>query len=109
METEAAKPPIVEKKVVKTNSESDIYREIKNDKTISKRIYFDGTQYMVQASSWKTKSVAEREVRKLRKRGFDAFIYKVYIPSKGDTWNRVRIGYFNSIKEAEEFLKNNKI
>ena len=95
--------------VKKKTINSQIYREIKNDQTITNRIYFDGKQYMVQSSSWKSKSIAEREVSKLRKRGFDAFIYKVYIPSKGSTWNRVRIGYFNSKKEAEDFLKNNKI
>ncbi len=79
------------------------------NKTITNRIYFDGERYMVQSSSWKSKTIAEREVSKLRKRGFDAFIYKVYIPAKGSTWNRVRIGYFNSRNEAEEFLKKNKI
>jgi cell division septation protein DedD len=93
----------------KPSKSSELYREIKNDKTITSRIYFDGELYTVQSSSWKSTTIAEREVNKLRKRGFDAFIYKVYIPTKGSTWNRVRIGYFNSQKEAEEFLKKNKI
>jgi cell division protein FtsN len=86
-----------------------LYRESKNDRLVKGRIYFDGKQYTVQSSSWKSNFIAEREVRKLKKRGFDAFIYKVFIKSKNGTWNRVRIGYFNTQKEAEEFLKKNKI
>ena len=91
-----------------TNS-TGLYREIKNDKSITKRIYFDGKHYTVQSSSWRSTSIAEREVRKLKKRGFDAFIYKTFIESKNGTWNRVRIGYFNTQEEAKEFLKKNKI
>ncbi len=86
-----------------------LYREIPNDQTVTSRIYTDGNQYTVQASSWRSTSIAEREVRKLKRRGFDAFIVKVFIKSKGSTWNRVRIGYFNSRAEAEEFLKKNRI
>ena len=85
-----------------------LYREIPNDKSITDRIYFDEKKYTVQASSWKSESIAEKEANKLIKRGFDAFIVKVFIKSKGSTWNRVRIGYFNTKKEAEEFLKKNK-
>ena len=107
------KKPIVkheQKKLVNSKKEfGPLFREIKNDKSITQRIYFDGSKYMVQASSWRSTSIAEREVKKLRKRGFDAFIYKVYIKSKNGTWNRVRIGYFNSRKEAEKFLVKNKI
>ncbi|MCF6270109.1 MAG: SPOR domain-containing protein [Melioribacteraceae bacterium] len=92
-----------------STTSTGLYREIENDKNITKRIYFDGERYTVQSSSWRSTTIAEREVSKLKKRGFDAFIYKVYIASKNGTWNRVRIGYFNTQKEAEEFLKKNKI
>jgi|GEM_PF-4948051 len=85
----------------------NLYREIPNDKTVTDRIYFDGRKYTVQISSWKSATTAEKEANKLKKRGFDAFIIKVFVPAKGSTWNRVRIGYFNSVKEAEEFLKKN--
>lgn len=88
---------------------TEMYREIPNEQTITDRIYFDGKRYTVQISSWKSSSIAEKEVNKLKKHGFDAFIYKVYIKAKGSTWNRVRIGYFNSVNEAEEFIKKNKI
>lgn len=109
--------PVTEKnvsitKVIKpkmNNTPTGLYREIKNDQAVTKGVYFDGERYTVQSSSWKSTTIAEREVSKLKKRGFDAFIYKAFIASKNGTWNRVRIGYFSTQKEAEEFLKKNKI
>ncbi|MBU0475921.1 MAG: SPOR domain-containing protein [Bacteroidetes bacterium] len=98
----------VKAEVTKTVS-TEMYREIANEQTITDRIYFDGKRYTVQVSSWKSANIAEKEVNKLKKRGFDAFIFKVFIKTKGSTWNRVRIGYFNSVNEAEEFIKKNKI
>lgn len=95
------------KELNKTETAKSLFREIPNDKTVTDRIYFDGRKYTVQISSWKSATTAEKEASKLRKRGFDAFIIKVFVPAKGSTWNRVRIGYFNSVKEAEEFLKKN--
>ncbi len=105
-------PKKVIPKVVKKNSSNKtgkLYRDIPNDVNVASRIYTDGVQFTVQSSSWRSTSIAEHEVRKLKKRGFDAFIVKVFIKSKGSTWNRVRIGYFNTRKEAEEFLRKNKI
>ncbi|MCK5457605.1 MAG: SPOR domain-containing protein, partial [Melioribacteraceae bacterium] len=108
---EEAKEPVKKaspKQVVKTNY-SGLYREIANDVSITNRIYFDSKKYTVQISSWKSKTIAEHEVKKLKKLGFDAFIYKVYIKSKDATYNRVRIGYFDSKNEAAQFLKRNKL
>jgi len=108
---EEAKEPVMKvppKQVVKTNY-SGLYRKIANDVSITNRIYFDSKKYTVQISSWKSKTIAEHEVKKLKKLGFDAFIYKVYIKSKDATYNRVRIGYFDSKNEAAQFLKRNKL
>jgi SPOR domain len=90
-------------------SSSALYRDIPNDQAIAERIFFDGNKYTVQSSSWKSTKIAEQEANKLIKRGFDAFIFKVFIKSKGSTWHRVRIGYFDTRTEAAEFLKKNKI
>ncbi len=92
-----------------SNKSGKLYRDIPNDVNVASRIYTDGVRFTVQSSSWRSTSIAEREVSKLKKRGFDAFIVKVFIKSKGSTWNRVRIGYFNTQKEAEEFLQKNRI
>lgn len=86
-----------------------LYRDIPNDVSITDRIYFDGKKYTIQISSWKSKTIAEHEVQRLRRKGFDAFIYKVYIKSKDATYHRVRVGYFDSKKEAALFMKQYKL
>lgn len=85
-----------------------LYRDIPNDAQIAKQIYFDGSQYTVQVSSWKNSTIAEKEVEKLRSKDFDAFIFKIYLESKQSTWHRVRVGYFHSLEEAEDFIIKNK-
>ncbi|MEN8193005.1 MAG: SPOR domain-containing protein [Bacteroidota bacterium] len=94
---------------VKKTEYTGLYRDIERDISITDRIYYDGVKYSVQISSWKSKTIAEHEVNKLKKKGFDAFIYQIYLKSKDGTWNRVRIGYFNSKQEAAQFLKQNKL
>lgn len=96
------------KQLVKT-SYTGLYRKIIKDDNITDRVYYDGQKYTVQISSWRSKTIAEHEVQKLKKLGFDAFIYRVYIKSKDGTWNRVRIGYFDSKNKALDFLKINKL
>ncbi|VAX26687.1 hypothetical protein MNBD_IGNAVI01-632 [hydrothermal vent metagenome] len=98
----------IPKQAPKTNY-TGLYRKIPNDVRITDRIYFDGKKYTIQISSWKSRTIAQHEVQRLKKRGFDAFIYKVFIKSKNATYNRVRVGYFNTKNEAAQFLKSNKL
>ncbi len=78
-----------------------------NEVRLSSMIFFDGKNYSFQTSSWKNKSLAEIEMSRLRSLGFNAFLSEAYLPQKGGTWYRVRIGYFNSEQEALEFKKKN--
>ena len=71
-------------------------------------IFTDGSKYCFQVSSWKQKTKAQSEVEKLKSKGFDAFITQAYLPSKGGTWYRVRIGYFSSIEETENNMRKLK-
>ncbi len=73
--------------------------------TSSKTIFSDGTKYVFQVSSWKNKAKAESEVRKLKSKGFDPFIVEANVPERGGKWYRVRVGYYNSIEEAEAAQK----
>jgi len=98
----------IPKQAPKTNY-TGLYRKIPNDVRITDRIYFDGKKYTIQVSSWKSRTIAEHEVQRLKKKGFDAFIYKVFIKSKDATYNRVRVGYFDTKNEAAQFLKRNKL
>lgn len=110
LKNESAKQ--VKKEIPKQAPKTDytgLYRKIPNDVRITDRIYFDGKKYTIQVSAWKSRTIAEHEVQRLKKKGFDAFIYKVFIKSKDATYNRVRVGYFDTKTEAAQFLKRNKL
>ena len=66
-------------------------------------IFKEGTKYSFQVSSWKNKSKAEREVKRLKTKGQNAFITEGTL--RGVKWYRVRIGYFNSLEETEEYKR----
>src|SRR4030042_1765325 len=76
-----------------------------NERNVTNTIFTDGNLFCFQVSSWRQKSIAESEAQKLRSRGHNAFVVEAYIPQKGGTWYRVRIGYFNSEMEANEYRK----
>lgn len=75
------------------------------ERNIKGTIFTDGNKYCLQLSSWKIKSRADKEVARLKSKGENAFIVEANIPSKGGTWYRVRVGYFNSLEETENYLK----
>lgn len=96
-------------KTFKPTSELNHYEEdydFNSEQLISKTIFTDGKKFCIQVSSWKENQKAEREVNKLKNMGYQAFMVKVNIPQRG-IWYRVRVGYFSSLEEAEEFY--NKI
>jgi cell division septation protein DedD len=69
-------------------------------------IFTDGSKYSFQVSSWRVKSKAESEVQRLKSEGYNAFIAEGFV--RGNTWYRVRIGYFNSLEETEAYMKKVK-
>ncbi len=93
----------------KTVNLKDIYQDLPEETRIpNTNIFYDGKRYNLQISSWKKMAIAETEVRKLREKGYNAFITKAYLEKFGGTWYRVKIGFFNSEKEASEYEKNLK-
>ncbi|MEW6703142.1 MAG: SPOR domain-containing protein [Bacteroidota bacterium] len=74
-----------------------------NETNPKSTIFTDGSKYSFQVSSWKNKMKADSEVRRLKGEGHNAFVTEGYV--KGITWYRVRIGYFNSLEETEEYMK----
>ncbi|MFA3781556.1 SPOR domain-containing protein [Melioribacteraceae bacterium 4301-Me] len=101
------------KPTVNANSriESDKYKSSSGKKTgtdirVSNLIFFDGSKYNVQISSWRNIVKAQQEVSKLKKSGLNAFVIEANLPDKGGMWYRVRVGGFNSKEEAENFLNN---
>ena len=103
----------VKEKVIKetekprTNESSSLYKKPATDTKIGKTVYYDGSTYNVQVSSWRNKEKAEQEVVRLRGLGLNAFIFEAYLPQKGGTWYRVRVGNFKTKDEAEYFQSQN--
>jgi cell division septation protein DedD len=95
-QTAEKQKPVIDSKpnesIVGTNPRSTIFKE--------------GTKYSFQVSSWKNRPKAESEVRRLKAKGHNAFITEGNL--KGVKWYRVRIGYFNSLEETEEYERKIK-
>ncbi len=92
----------------KINNDKNLYKNIAEDKLITEKIYFDGTKYNIQTSSWQSKSRAEVEVFKLRRLGFNAYIVEVNLNKMG-TWYRVKIFDFSSKSEAVNFMSKHNL
>lgn len=71
-------------------------------------IFKEGDKYSFQISSWKNKATAVSEVARLKAKGHNAFYVEAYIPERGGTWYRVRIGNFNSVEETQAYMKKLK-
>jgi len=78
---------------------------VQNEQIVRGVIFTDGNIFVVQKSSWREKSKAEKAVRRLKQRGENAFMTTANIPSKGGVWYRVRVGYFNTLSEAEKYVR----
>jgi cell division septation protein DedD len=76
---------------------------------ISNLIFRRGNEYNVQVSSWRSAIKADAEVKRLKAKGYNAFVVQAYLPSKGGTWHRVRIGGFKSEEQARNFLNNTQL
>lgn len=99
----------VTKKEIKEKKKTKIYTyNVKNERRVTNTIFTDGMKYVVQVSSWKNKKIAEREKEKLKTLGYNSFITQVYLKKKRGTWNRVRVGFFNTLKEAKRIEKEVK-
>lgn len=94
-------------KPIQQSNLNNLYRNITNDQRVNKTIFYDGSEYNIQVSSWRNKEKAEQEVRRLRNKGYNSFVLIANLPEKGGTWYRVRIGSLKSQKEAEELITKN--
>jgi len=78
---------------------------------VSKKIWSDGNLFVIQLSSWRSKTKAESIVNKIKIsdiEGISAFVFGKYIPKKKRKYYRVRIGYFTSLSEAKSYSKTLK-
>ena len=89
------------------DSSSDSYNAA-NERSVRGVIFTDGNVFVVQKSAWREKYKAEKAVNRLKQKGQKAFITEANIPAKGGTWYRVRVGYFNSVAEAEKYVRTHR-
>lgn len=61
--------------------------------------------YTVQVASYPEKQLADDEAKKMKTRGYAAFIVSSDVPGKG-TWYRVRLGSFTNRASAEKLAKD---
>ncbi len=79
-----------------------------NVEKVSETISKSGDNYIAQVASFRSESVAQREVDKIKSKGYSSFIEKIEIPNRG-TWFRVKVSGFKSVDEAKNFqVKYNK-
>ncbi|MEE9162043.1 MAG: SPOR domain-containing protein [Candidatus Neomarinimicrobiota bacterium] len=58
--------------------------------------------FTVQVSSWKTAKQAQRIMQQVaQESGYDAYIQRVLLEDRDETWWRVRVGDFTSLEEAK--------
>jgi cell division septation protein DedD len=60
--------------------------------------------YTLNIASFREKGNADRLMKELEQKGYEAFVEKAHIPQKG-TWYRVAVGHFPSREEALAFAK----
>jgi cell division septation protein DedD len=112
-------PPKVEaKEKAVVNPKTSIVNEVEvpkteynnqNEKEISTAIFTDGNQFCIQISSWKNKAQAEKEVKSLQNKGYNAFVVSAKPKNRNDIWHRVRVGFFDLLKDAikiQQQIKN---
>ena len=71
------------------------------ERNVGNMIFTDGKLFCYQVSSFKTRSRAEKDAEQMRVQGFNVFIIEANSPVLDGTWYRVRVGYFQSLREAQ--------
>lgn len=90
------------------NTNTELIPTTENDLVkVQQNIYQRGSEFLVQVSSWKSKSKAESELKKFIENGFRAELFEEYSREIGK-YRRLMVGGFKSIDEANHFLNQNK-
>ncbi len=86
------------------NSQTFNYEDyiVQSERPLGNMIFTDGNLYCFQVASFRYRHQAEKELNRLIGSGENAFIIEANLPELDGIWYRVRIGYFNSLREAEE-------
>lgn len=88
--------------ISKSQTDLSEIRDPVNAERIGNYIFKYPEGIVVQTSSWKSRTIALGEVKKYRDAGYTAFAEQSDIAGMG-LYYRVRVGYFKSLQEAENF------
>ncbi len=108
----AAKSKTLDVKIEKKSSDADslqrkasTHRETREKKDAAPRKSAPSKlHYTVQVASYPDKQLANDEAKKMRSRGYAAFVVPSEVAGKG-TWYRVRLGSFTNKASAEKLAK----
>ncbi len=67
-----------------------------------------GKNYVVQVAAFQDRKLAEAYANNLRKKGYNAFVERAFVEWKGGNWYRVRVGFFESIEQANKIANKLK-
>jgi len=81
-------------------SNSNEYNAV-GERLVGNMIFTDGNLYCFQVASFRYRSQAEKELKSLLETGENAFIIEANLPQLDGVWYRVRVGYFNTLREAQ--------
>jgi hypothetical protein len=76
--------------------------DLAHEKMVKKDIWTDGKLYAIQLASYQDESKADASVRTWKDKGYNAFKESKFITKYNKTYYRVRIGYYNTLKEAQK-------
>ena len=91
-EIEKVEPPIIDNVVDRSSDLPTL---------VAANIYKYNQSFVVQISSFRSKTVADEEATKYNLLGYNAFVESAVI--NGNTWYRVRVGDFQTLNEAKQF------
>ncbi len=84
--------------------EAKVLTEAKASKESSKTPNESET-FLIQISSYREEDTARSSVKRLKEKGYSAFLRAKEIPEKGGKWFRVQVGPFKSKEDAEKIIK----
>lgn len=89
-------------------TEEKVNPSVTKAEKISETIFKSGNTYIAQIASFKSEMIAQKEIDKIKAKGYSAFIERVELPNRG-TWFRIKVSGFSSVNEAQNFqTKYNK-
>lgn len=77
---------------------------VPSGKEVPKNNSENGERFSIQLHSFQDTLLARQKLEELKKKGYDAYIYPIELPSKG-RWNRIMVGRFKDLKTAHRIAE----